>query len=128
MVDMKSWKDRRFDAARKARLNTIPVIIKKLSDQDVVSLFLLENLKNNTISPRELADTTSSNSNFTEDKVMAATPITEITKTGQPPTILREFWKNSFRRMATENIACNNSDLRTRLKDPQRAFELYMPQ
>src|SRR5215213_43215 len=70
---------RRFDAAKKAGLLTIPAIIKDLSDQDVVSLFLLENLKKNTISPKELTDTTSFNSNFTEEKIIAATTVTEIT-------------------------------------------------
>jgi ParB/RepB/Spo0J family partition protein len=122
---------RRFDAAKKLGLASIPALIKDLSDQEVASLFLIGNMTNNTISPSELAKESSSGRYFSDNTLEAANTIASIMRTGEPPSLARIIIRNLdifINRKLTEDITCRSGEIRTRLKDPSKAFKFYNAQ
>src|SRR5919198_703837 len=86
---------RRFDAAKKLGLESIPALIKNLNDEEIAYLFLVENIgKKNTISTSELTkEANSSEPYFDKNTLTAASTVTSIMKTGTPPAVTRALWR-----------------------------------
>lgn len=64
--------ERRYRAAKEANLNTVPVVIRDLNDQQMMELALLENLQREDLTPIEEAyayQTLINQLNFTQDQL-----------------------------------------------------------